>query len=179
MDKGAARSRKQAQRIQHQPEPSSRSHDADTSTTRDRPIRTSEPGPSRFRPKIIDNTDPSRFRPKAIRESAALVWAQQQFAIPPSPEALSKVTRVDLTGSDCTDISWLEGTKVTWLSLKGCKVQNGWDAVASLQELSGQSMTFLITATRTQLILQCSTSLIPVSNSSHLHGRPYAVLKLW
>lgn len=166
MDKGAARSRKQAQKPQHVPsEPQSRP----VTEAAPRPSSSSEPGPSRFKPKIIDNTDPSRFRPKAIRESAALIWLQEPFSLPPSPDILSKVTRVDLAGSNCTDISWLKGTKVTWLSLKGCKIEQGLEAVASLEELAG------MTDLRMVLMTQYSTSPTLASTSFQLHGRLFLI----
>lgn len=102
------------------------------------PVQSSQTPTSRFKPKVIDNTDPARFRPKAIRDSAALIWSQGEFPLPPSPNSLSNVTRVDLSGSPCVDISWLKDTKVTWLNLKSCQIKQGWDAVGSLKDLTGQ-----------------------------------------
>jgi hypothetical protein len=136
MDHGAARSRKNANRPPPpQPERQSRSR---IEQLQDAPQPSAAPGPSRFKPKVIDNTDPARFRPKAIRDSTALIWSQGPFPLPPSAEAIANVTRVDLTGSECTDVTWLAGSKVTWLSLKGCKVQKGWDEVGALDNLAGK-----------------------------------------
>ena len=84
--------------------------------------------------------DPALYRPKAIRESTALVYSSSPFTLPPD---LSHVTRLDLEGSGVTDVSWLKGSKVTWLSLKGCQLEKGWDAVGSLDALSGQSVFIL------------------------------------
>lgn len=150
MDRGAARSRKQERRglenankpsegprAQSRPPPVAQEAQAGPSTSSSQTSR--EPSTSRFKPRIIDNTDPARFLPKAIRDSAALIWSQGEFPLPPSPESLAKVTRVDLTGSNCTDVSWLKGTKVTWLNLRGCKIETGWDAVGSLKDLTGKS----------------------------------------
>jgi hypothetical protein len=138
MDHGAARSRKQANLAKLDPttivrKPPAKSQESAST------LPTTSSGPSRFKPKVIDNTDPARFRPKAIRDSVALVWSQNTFPLPPPADILANVTRVDLTGSDCTDVSWLSGTKVTWLSLKGCKIEKGWDAVGSLSNLAGMS----------------------------------------
>lgn len=149
MDRGAARSRKQEKRglenaIKPSESPRARARPPqDSQETQAGPSTSTTQTPreaptSRFKPRIIDNTDPARFRPKAIRDSAALIWSQAEFPLPPPTESLEKVTRVDLTGSDCTDVSWLKGTKVTWLNLKGCKIESGWDAVGSLKDLTGE-----------------------------------------
>lgn len=152
MDRGAARSRKKemekARSVDNPVDSRSRPIKRDR---KDLPARAGpstsshrQPEPdtaaaaSRFRPKIIDNTDPARFRPKAIRDSAALIWSQGPFALPPSKESLANVTRVDLAGSECADVSWLQGTNVTWLNLKGCPIEKGWDAVGSLHDLAGE-----------------------------------------
>lgn len=149
MDRGAARSRKQEERgletasipaesSRPRPRPQAQQEaQAGPSTSNTQPSR--EPSTSRFKPRIIDNTDPARFRPKAIRDSVALIWSQGEFPLPPPAESLAKVTRVDLTGSECTDVSWLKGTKVTWLNLKGCNIKSGWDAVGTLKDLTGKS----------------------------------------
>ena len=139
MDHGAARSRKQANLAKLAPNQVSRKLSTKTAQPDAASTSTPAPGPSRFKPKVIDNTDPARFRPKAIRDSVALIWSQNSFSLPPPSETISKVTRVDLTGSSCTDISWLSGTNVTWLSLKGCKIEKGWDEVGSLENLAGWS----------------------------------------
>lgn len=85
--------------------------------------------------------DPNQYKPKAIRSARALIYSAEAFDVPPPPERLEGVTRVDLEGSGCTDVSWLRGTAVTWLSVKGCQVSAGWDAVASLEGLSGECQT--------------------------------------
>ncbi|KAL7422715.1 hypothetical protein Q5752_002007 [Cryptotrichosporon argae] len=79
---------------------------------------------------------PDQYRPKAIRDAVALIYAQQAFAVPVPAEALRTVRRLDLEGSGVTDLSWVRGSGVTWLSVKGCRGITGWDAVASLDELS-------------------------------------------
>jgi hypothetical protein len=58
--------------------------------------------------------------------------------MPPPKEVLKSVRRVDLSGSGATDVSWLEGMDVTWLSLSGCRVEKGWEAVGGSKELSGE-----------------------------------------
>ena len=139
MDHGAARSRKQANLAKLDPAqvaPKARKEQPQKSSTS---TPSAAPGPSRFKPKVIDNTDPARFRPKAIRDSVALIWSQGSFELPPPTETISKVTRVDLTGSPCTDVSWLAGTNVTWLSLKGCRIEQGWEEVGALENLAGKS----------------------------------------
>ncbi|WVF67980.1 hypothetical protein IAT40_002742 [Kwoniella sp. CBS 6097] len=87
-------------------------------------------------PRHNPNNDPNQYKPKAIRTSAALIYSQSAFPIPPPAETLKTVRRVDLTGSGCTDVSWLNGTEVTWLSVAGCQIQDGWDAVGNLKDLS-------------------------------------------
>jgi len=141
MDHGAARSRKQANVAKLNPIQLTRKTAPSTTEPTRAPPSTTASGPSRFKPKVIDNTDPARFRPKAIRDSVALIWAQGSFPLPPPSGTISRVTRVDLTGSPCTDISWLSGTNVTWLSLKGCKVETGWDEVGALENLAGEVNT--------------------------------------
>ncbi|ORX41130.1 hypothetical protein BD324DRAFT_43502 [Kockovaella imperatae] len=83
---------------------------------------------------VEQSRDPALYRPKAIRDATALVYSQDPFAFPP-PD-LSHVTRLDLEGSGVTDIEWLKGSRVTWLSLKGCQVERGWDAVGALGGLT-------------------------------------------
>jgi hypothetical protein len=80
-----------------------------------------------------------RYKPKAIRTAAALIWSEGAFDLPPSEERMENVRRVDLSGSGVTDVSWIKGG-VTWLSLAGCPVEQGWEAVGELKELSGMSM---------------------------------------
>lgn len=83
----------------------------------------------------VDPNDPNRFKPKAVRTAKALIYSQEAFDIPPPPERLEGVTRIDLEGSGCTDVSWLPGS-TTWLSLKGCEVKEGWEAVGKLENLA-------------------------------------------
>lgn len=83
--------------------------------------------------------DPNQYKPKAIRTSAALIYSESPFPLPPTPDMLANVRRVDLAGSGVTDVSFLQDTGVTWLSLVGCPVEKGWKAVASLKELAGGS----------------------------------------
>lgn len=139
MDRGAARSRKRAVQIEMQ--------------SQGRTVTRPEPGPSRLpssprrwkplpqaRARLQNETspvDPDQYKPKAIRTSVALIYNEAPFSIPPSSDLLAKVRRVDLAGSGCTDVSWLEGSGATWLSLAGCRVEKGWDAVGGLSELSG------------------------------------------
>lgn len=79
---------------------------------------------------------PDRFKPKAIRQAHALVYSQAAFSIPPPADKLEGVTRVDLEGSECTDVSWLPSS-VTWLNLKSCPISAGWDVVGNLN-LTGE-----------------------------------------
>jgi len=94
--------------------------------------------PPRKEKKPFDPSDKSQYRPKAIRSAHALIYSQEKFDLPPASERLAGVTRVDLEGSGCTDVSWLKDTAVTWLSLKGCPVTEGWDAVGGLEGLAGE-----------------------------------------
>ncbi|WVQ95540.1 hypothetical protein IAU59_002637 [Kwoniella sp. CBS 9459] len=87
-------------------------------------------------PRHNPDNNPNQYKPKAIRTSAALIYSQSAFSIPPPAETLKIVRRVDLSGSACADVSWLAGTEVTWLSLAGCQIQEGWEAVGSLKDLS-------------------------------------------
>lgn len=147
MDKGAARSRKRVVKVTQNPvpEPGSGSGPSRplpsigapplTSRERERlpkprppPKRIQQPGPP---------DDPNQYKPKAIRTSAALIWKDSQFPIPPPRDMLSGVTRVDLAGSQVQDVSWLQGAGVTWLSLNGCKIED-WTVVGQLSELSGR-----------------------------------------
>jgi hypothetical protein len=67
-----------------------------------------------------------------------LIYSKDPFPVPPPKELLNNVRRVDLEGSGVTDLGFLEGTGVTWLSVKGCKVETGWEAVGGLGELAGR-----------------------------------------
>lgn len=82
--------------------------------------------------------NPELYKSKAIRTARALVYSQAAFELPVPAERLAGVTRVDLEGSGCTDVSWLAGSGVTWLSVKGCPIEKGWDAVGSLDALAGE-----------------------------------------
>ena len=150
MDRGAARSRKRAQTLaklierplKQQPRsngPGSKSESP--GEHRQKSWSHHDPYPKLGQPSRLKRRDELpesiRYRPKALRESAALIYASKAFPLPPSPEVLDGVTRIDLEGSRVTDVSWLRGTKVTWLSLAGCAVTEGWDAVGLLADLSG------------------------------------------
>ncbi|WWD20605.1 hypothetical protein CI109_105081 [Kwoniella shandongensis] len=154
MDKGAARSRKRAAakvQPQSQGATSGNGPQAGPSTSKsfssdkdnDNKNETTESGEKKHRfkkerpPRAGEQSkDPSLYQPKAIRTAVALIYSQDPFPIPPPAESLTTIRRVDLTGSGATDVSWLEGTGVTWLSLAGCQIEKGWEAVGSLQELS-------------------------------------------
>lgn len=92
----------------------------------------------------VEDFSPDRFKPKAIRQAHALVYSQAPFAVPPPAERLEGVTRVDLEGSECSDVSWLPAG-VTWLNLKGCPISKGWDVVGNLS-LTGGLSVFTLTA---------------------------------
>lgn len=169
MDKGAARSKKrsrpseapagvQGDLTSH----SAKSHQHGSGRKGVRPVVREQPvaGPSttsdpvshvshvreggkerKFRDKRNPNPEnnPDQFKPKAIRTAAALIFSQAPFELPPPAEMLSKVTRIDLSGSAVEDVGWLAGLQgVTWLSLAGCKVHTGWEAVGSLVNLAGK-----------------------------------------
>jgi hypothetical protein len=149
MDRGAARSRKRSQADNRpvnpqQAGPSNPNPHArpEGSTLPQRagppyPARAPRPPrPERQRKPLLDEA--TRYKPKAIRSSAALIWAQAEFPIPPPKDVLDGVRRIDLAGSGITDVSWLAGLGVTWLNLAGCRIKDGWEAVGSLTELSGE-----------------------------------------
>lgn len=141
MDRGAARSRKRAQR-------------PETATTKSVPAENNAQLAKLLEPKgKRDHTGrpprkqkekpeagPDQYKAKAIRTAHALVYAQGAFDLPPPPERLAGVTRVDLDGAECADISWLPAS-VTWLSVKGCQVTKGWDVVGGLEGLTGGLIT--------------------------------------
>lgn len=153
MDRGAARSRKRTQVA----EKGAKTADSNprlaklldedgkprTFTGKGKPRRDGDGGDRKEggRPprKVKEQEDrgPDQYKAKAIRTAHALVYSQTAFAIPPAPERLEGVTRVDLEGSGCTDVSWLPGS-VTWLNLKGCAVTEGWEVVAALEGLTGE-----------------------------------------
>lgn len=108
------------------------------------------PRPERAKKPELDEA--VRYKPKAIRTSAALIWSEGAFEVPPKPERLEGVRRVDLSGSGITDVSWIKGG-VTWLSLAGCPVEKGWEAIGDLNELSGTS---LLTLSILRDVLTCS-----------------------
>lgn len=152
MDRGAARSRKRSQVDNRASKPQNSEAGTSTHPSRGegsnhvqrppnagppfpgRPPR--PPRPERQRKPLLDEA--TRYKPKAIRSAAALIWSQAEFAIPPPKDIMEGVRRVDLAGSGVTDVSWLQGAGVTWLNLAGCNIQEGWEAVGSLKELSGE-----------------------------------------
>jgi hypothetical protein len=167
MDRGAARSRKRTDKEQKDAE---RAAEAEASAallakladTEEKAAAKGKGGkerPPRKEKKAFDPSDKSQYRAKAIRSSNALIYAQEQFALPPPAERLAGVTRVDLEGSGCADVSWLKDTAVTWLSLKGCPVTEGWDAVGGLEGLAGELLSCLALTLKAHLLTpQCSTS---------------------
>ncbi|WVQ63181.1 uncharacterized protein L199_001332 [Kwoniella botswanensis] len=152
MDRGAARSKKRALKAQAQAQAPAQSQ----------PQPQPQAGPSKPRPQgsqaelsgqptlPISNhkkrdrhlreeqsKDPSLYVPKAIRTSSALIYSKEPFDLPPSPERLANVTRIDLAGSGVKDVSWLKDAKgVTWLSLNGCQIESGWEQVGELDKLT-------------------------------------------
>ncbi|WWC72487.1 uncharacterized protein I206_106449 [Kwoniella pini CBS 10737] len=146
MDRGAARSKKRASKptIPAQVSPStepqagpsfSKSRNIKSQVSQDESEKPKPKRKERFN-RDSQSKDPSLYVPKAIRTSAALIYSQSPFSIPPTPEILASVRRVDLNGSGVTDVRWLKGTGVTWLSLNGCKIEHGWEEVGDLQELT-------------------------------------------
>ena len=147
MDRGAARSRKRAIQLdtplsssrerRSAPGPSQGQHDTRPVKQLPRPGSSRQTRPSRP-DRRAQTDDVHQYRPKAIRTAAALIYNEAAFSVPPSRDVLANVRRVDLATSGCTDVSWLEGSSVTWLSLAGCKIEKGWEAVGRLKELSGK-----------------------------------------
>lgn len=139
MDRGAARSKKRAEKEAKAAAASSSKLDL----LLGKPKRDGERPPKEKREKKprpvkqnrVDPNDPNRFKAKAVRTAHALIFSQEQFAIPPPPERLEGVTRIDLEGSGCADVSWLPAS-TTWLSLKNCPVAEGWDTVGGLENLA-------------------------------------------
>lgn len=84
--------------------------------------------------------DPELYKAKAVRSNAALDWSAGPFELPPA--SLEGITRVDLTGSGVTDVSWLRGSSVRWLGVSGCKIED-WSAVGSLSELTGARLVHI------------------------------------
>ncbi|KZP33505.1 RNI-like protein [Athelia psychrophila] len=103
-----------------------------------KPTHASGPPPARFKPRQKPGPpdDPNQYKPKAIRTSVALIYKDAPFPIPPTAAMLANVRRVDLSGSGATDVRWLRGTALTWLSLAGCEVTEGWAEVGDLDMLS-------------------------------------------
>ncbi|WOO78790.1 uncharacterized protein LOC62_02G002328 [Vanrija pseudolonga] len=158
MDRGASRSRKRAEKasktsaVPDTPAPAPKQRDVKAlpgGSKGGKPKGKGKAGPSskpvggvhperaeRKRKAEEQSKDPANYTAKAIRSAKALVFSQEAFTIPPPAERLAGVTRVDLEGSGATDVSWLAGSSVTWLSLKGCEVVDGWEAVGGLADLS-------------------------------------------
>lgn len=139
MDRGAARSKKRAEK-EAKAAAAASSSKLDlllgNKPKGDRPQKErKEKKPRPVKQNRVDPNDPNRFKAKAVRTAHALVYSQEQFAIPPPPERLEGVTRIDLEGSGCSDVSWLPAS-TTWLSLKNCPVTEGWDTVGGLENLA-------------------------------------------
>ena len=152
MDRGAARSRKRTAQLDSGVGNPSSSAKVASSTVRNGPSESSNARPpkyglsgpsssrvSKFKkaPREPQSRDPELYRSKAVRSSAALIWSQAPFPIPPPKDILKGITRVDLSGSQVTDVSLLKDTSVRWLSLAGCSITVGWEAVGSLKDLTG------------------------------------------
>lgn len=136
MDRGAARSRKRAQKdTKLSAAPSFASQD------RSKPIVPDEKKPKKQKrsERGAQSKDPSLYKPKAVRTSAALIYSETPCTLPPPTEQLENARRIDLSGSEAKDVSWLEGLPITWLSLANCPIQHGWEAVGTLSELTGES----------------------------------------
>lgn len=105
-----------------------------------KPTHSSGPSSARFKPRQKPGPpdDPNQYKPKAIRTSVALIYKDAPFPIPPTAAMLGNVRRVDLSGSGATDVRWLHGTSLTWLSLAGCEVVEGWAEVGGMDMLSGE-----------------------------------------
>ena len=142
MDKGAARSKKREQQLER-----AALRAAEEARLKPKAGASSEAGPSnprpartlpqkKQRPRPQDQSrDPALYKSKAVRSNAALDWANGPFQIP--PPSLEGITRVDLTGSGVTDVSWLAGSGVRWLGLSGCVIKD-WSAVGTLKQLTGE-----------------------------------------
>lgn len=188
MDRGAARSRKRLQAAEKGSKPADanpklatlmsadgkpknagkgkgKGKPRDGAKSSDRPDRADgeRPGRKFGKKKEQEDRGPDQYKAKAIRTAHALVYSQAPFAIPPPAERLEGVTRVDLEGSGCEDVSWLPAS-VTWLNLKGCAVTSGWDVVGSLEGLTGE---FIHTS--------ALPARVPIIDSSPQHQqlRPY------
>lgn len=136
MDRGAARSKKRAEKEAKAAAASSSKLDLLLGNKPERPQKErKEKKPRPVKQNRVDPNDPNRFKAKAVRTAHALIYSQEQFVIPPPPERLEGVTRIDLEGSGCSDVSWLPAS-TTWLSLKNCPVTEGWDTVGGLENLA-------------------------------------------
>ena len=148
MDKGAARSKKRDQQLERDA-----LRVAEEKRLKSKAASSSEAGPSnprqsrhltqkKQRPRPEDQSrDPALYTAKAVRTNAALNWASGAFEIPPA--SLEGITRVDLTGSGVTDVSWLSGSGVRWLGLSGCVIKD-WSAVGTLEQLTGMFNGFTV-----------------------------------
>ncbi|EIW69768.1 hypothetical protein TREMEDRAFT_61533 [Tremella mesenterica DSM 1558] len=84
-----------------------------------------------------DISNPDRFKPKAVRTSTALIYSSSPFDIPPSREKLENITRLDLSGSETEDVTWVgQAKKITWLNLAGCKIKRGWESLEESENLT-------------------------------------------
>ncbi|BEI81355.1 hypothetical protein CcaverHIS002_0205150 [Cutaneotrichosporon cavernicola] len=135
MDRGAARSRKRTQKAEYKAKTTSVEDNAKLAKLLDKDKPNGKGKRERPPRKQKEPAGPDQYKAKAIRTARALVYAQEAFEIPPPPERLAGVTRVDLDGAECTDISWLPAS-VTWLSVKACPVTEGWDVVGALEGLT-------------------------------------------
>ncbi|BEJ11966.1 hypothetical protein CspHIS471_0204260 [Cutaneotrichosporon sp. HIS471] len=131
MDRGAARSRKRTQKA----EDKAKTTPVEDKTKLAKLLHKGKGKRERPPRKQKEPAGPDQYKAKAIRTARALVYAQEAFEIPPPPERLVGVTRVDLDGAECTDISWLPAS-VTWLSVKACPVTEGWDVIGALEGLT-------------------------------------------
>ncbi|WWD08364.1 hypothetical protein V865_006476 [Kwoniella europaea PYCC6329] len=150
MDRGAARSKKRALKAQVQAQaPTQSQPQAQAGPSKPRPQGSQaelsgQPTLPKSNNKKRDrhlreeqSKDPSLYVPKAIRTSSALIYSKEPFDLPPSPERLANVTRIDLAGSGVKDVSWLKDAKgVSWLSLNGCQIERGWEQVGELDKLT-------------------------------------------
>lgn len=144
MDRGAARSKKRAEKEAAKAAAAASSSKLDLLLGEQKRGRgqdgdrreKKEKKPRPVKQNRVDPNDPNRFKAKAVRTAHALIYSQAQFEVPPPPERLEGVTRIDLEGSDCADVSWIPSS-VTWLSVKGCPVTDGWEAIGNLENLAG------------------------------------------
>jgi hypothetical protein len=148
MDKGAARSRKRQEKITSVDLPAKKLAGLSPKGTSLASSSSHPPGQTpaskafqaKHRPQAREpqSRDPSLYKAKAVRTSAALVYSEAAFPLPPPKDLLKGVRRVDLAGSGVTDVGWLkECEDVTWLNLAGCEGLKGWEGVGELKNLSG------------------------------------------